>query len=119
MNNRNAGIGMTSQRTRMRMIERLRDQGVKDEVVLKAMAEIPRHIFVDEALASRAYDDVALPIGFGQTISNPSPYAHGRASGTRAAQGAGNNRCGYRAAVLRVWHARSTTERLAGLLSCR
>lgn len=75
MNNRIAGIGMTSQRTRMRMIERLRDLGVKDEMVLTAMAEIPRHIFVDEALASRAYDDVALPIGFGQTISNPFTVA--------------------------------------------
>ncbi|HYN27021.1 MAG TPA: protein-L-isoaspartate O-methyltransferase, partial [Burkholderiales bacterium] len=64
MNSRISGIGMTSQRTRMRMVERLRDQGVKDEVVLGAMADVPRHMFVDEALASRAYDDVSLPIGF-------------------------------------------------------
>jgi len=64
-------IGMTSQRTRMRMIERLREQGIKDEVVLAAMFEVPRHLFVDEAMASRAYDDVSLPINFNQTISQP------------------------------------------------
>ena len=63
------GIGMTSQRTRGRLIERLREEGIRDEVVLAAMNSVPRHIFVDEALASRAYDDVALPLGFGQTIS--------------------------------------------------
>ncbi|SEP86197.1 protein-L-isoaspartate(D-aspartate) O-methyltransferase [Nitrosomonas ureae] len=62
---------MTSQRTRMRMIERLRKQGIADEVVLSAMSTIPRHIFVEEALASRAYEDVALPINYGQTISSP------------------------------------------------
>ncbi len=65
------GVGMTSQRTRDRMLARLRDQGIKDEVVLSAIAAIPRHIFVDEALSIRAYEDVALPIGFGQTISQP------------------------------------------------
>lgn len=65
------GIGMTSTRTRDRMLVRLREQGIKDEVVLSAMAEIPRHIFVDEALSIRAYEDVSLPIGFGQTISQP------------------------------------------------
>ena len=65
------GIGMTSPRTRQRMIERLRDQGIKDEVVLAAMFEVPRHLFVDEALASRAYDDVSLPINYEQTISQP------------------------------------------------
>jgi len=62
---------MTSQRTRMRMIERLREQGIKDEAVLAAMFEVPRHLFVDEAMASRAYDDVSLPINFNQTISQP------------------------------------------------
>lgn len=66
-----AGIGMTSQRTRDRMLTRLREQGIKDEVVLSAIAAIPRHIFVDEALSIRAYEDVSLPIGFGQTISQP------------------------------------------------
>ena len=65
------GIGMTSQRTRERMLARLREQGIQDEVVLSAMADIPRHIFVDEALSIRAYEDVSLPIGFGQTISQP------------------------------------------------
>jgi protein-L-isoaspartate(D-aspartate) O-methyltransferase len=65
------GIGMTSGRTRMRMIENLRREGVTDERVLNAMAEIPRHVFVDEGIASRAYEDVALPIGHGQTISSP------------------------------------------------
>ncbi len=66
-----AGIGMTSQRTRARMVERLREQGVRDERVLSAMGTVPRHLFVEEALASRAYEDTALPIGFGQTISQP------------------------------------------------
>lgn len=65
------GIGMTSQRTRERMLARLRVQGIRDEVTLAAMSAVPRHIFVDEALSSRAYEDVALPIGFGQTISQP------------------------------------------------
>ena len=66
-----AGIGMTSQRTRARMVERLREQGIVDERVLEAMAAVPRHLFVEEALASRAYEDTALPIGYGQTISQP------------------------------------------------
>src|SRR6185369_5008276 len=119
---RNAGIGMTSQRTRMRLIERLRNQGVKDELVLHAMAEIPRHFFVDEALASRAYDDVALPIGFGQTISNPFTVARmvelargGRMLNKTLEIGTG---CGYQAAVLsRVAREVYSLERLAGLLS--
>ena len=71
MSMRHSGIGMTSQRTRMRMVERLREQGITDERVLTVMNTIPRHLFVEEALASRAYDDVALPINFGQTISSP------------------------------------------------
>lgn len=66
---------MTSQRTRARMVERLRTQGVTDEAVLTAMITVPRHIFVEEVLASRAYDDVALPINFEQTISNPFTVA--------------------------------------------
>ena len=65
------GIGMTSQRTRDRLIQRLRERGIKDQQVLAVMREIPRHIFVDEALASRAYEDSSLPIGHGQTISQP------------------------------------------------
>ena len=69
--NSKPGIGMTSPRTRDRMVARLREQGITDEIVLQAMAEIPRHIFVDEALSIRAYEDVSLPIGLGQTISQP------------------------------------------------
>jgi protein-L-isoaspartate(D-aspartate) O-methyltransferase len=65
------GIGMTSTRTRQRMIDRLRERGIGDERVLMAMAQIPRHLFVDEALAHRAYEDDALPIKYGQTISQP------------------------------------------------
>ncbi|MDD4927816.1 MAG: protein-L-isoaspartate(D-aspartate) O-methyltransferase [Gallionella sp.] len=71
MTTRLHGIGMTSSRTRLRMIDRLRAQGIKDEVVLAAMYEVPRHLFVDEAMASRAYDDVSLPINYEQTISQP------------------------------------------------
>lgn len=122
MNSRLSGIGMTSQRTRLRMVERLRDQGIKDEVVLAAMLEVPRHIFVDEALASRAYDDVALPIGSGQTISNPFTVARmiELARGGRKLErvleiGTG---CGYQAAVLsRVAREVYSIERLGGLLS--
>lgn len=65
------GIGMTSERTRLRLIDRLRAKGIRDERVLEAMAATPRHLFVDEALSSRAYEDTALPIGRGQTISQP------------------------------------------------
>ena len=69
------GIGMTSERTRLRMIEALRREGIADERVLAAMTEIPRHAFVEEGIASRAYEDVALPIGHGQTISSPAIVA--------------------------------------------
>ena len=65
------GIGMTSQRTRDRLIQRLRERGIQNQQVLAVMRDIPRHIFVDEALASRAYEDSSLPIGHGQTISQP------------------------------------------------
>jgi len=65
------GIGMTSQGTRDRLVERLRGKDIRDERVLKAIATIPRHEFVDEALSSRAYEDTALPIGLSQTISQP------------------------------------------------
>ena len=71
MNLTHRGIGMTSQRTRERLVQRLRDEGIRDDRVLAAIRETPRHIFVDEALASRAYEDTALPIGFAQTISQP------------------------------------------------
>ena len=99
-----AGIGMTSQRTRARMVERLREQGIADVRVLEAMASVPRHLFVEEALASRAYEDTALPIGFGQTISQPFVVARmiellvqEREAGKVLEVGTG---CGYQAAVL-------------------
>jgi protein-L-isoaspartate(D-aspartate) O-methyltransferase len=98
------GIGMTSMRTRTRMVERLRERGIRDEVVLDVMGSVPRHLFVDEALASRAYDDVSLPLGFGQTIS--APYTVARM--TEALRGGGDldkvlevgTGCGYQTAVL-------------------
>ena len=62
---------MTSRRTRVRLVDRLREKGIRDERVLAAVAQVPRHLFVDEALESRAYEDTALPIGHGQTISQP------------------------------------------------
>jgi len=65
------GIGMTSQRVRDRLVDRLREAGIADERVLNAVRVVPRHLFIDEALASRAYEDTALPIGHGQTISQP------------------------------------------------
>lgn len=99
-----AGIGMTSQRTRERMVERLREQGIKDHRVLEAMAAVPRHLFVEEAFASRAYEDSALPIGFRQTISQPYVVARmieclvqNREPGKVLEVGTG---CGYQAAVL-------------------
>ena len=67
----NRGIGMTSQGTRDRLVQRLRQDGIKDERVLKAITQVPRHEFVDEALSSRAYENTALPIGQSQTISQP------------------------------------------------
>ncbi|MDR1995576.1 protein-L-isoaspartate(D-aspartate) O-methyltransferase [Azonexus sp.] len=96
---------MTSQRTRTRMIERLREKGIRNAAVLAAMNAAPRHLFVEEALASRAYEDNALPLGMGQTISQPYIVARmiellldGRSSlGKTLEVGAG---CGYQAAVL-------------------
>jgi protein-L-isoaspartate(D-aspartate) O-methyltransferase len=69
------GIGMTSQRTRERLIRRIDKAGVRNPTVLDALRQVPRHLFVDEALASRAYEDCALPIGHGQTISQPYTVA--------------------------------------------
>jgi protein-L-isoaspartate(D-aspartate) O-methyltransferase len=104
MSSRLSGIGMTSQRTRSRMIERLRMQGIVDEAVLNVMNEIPRHIFIEEALASRAYEDFALPLGFGQTISQPYVVARmtelliaDRPLGRVLEIGTG---CGYQTAIL-------------------
>ena len=104
LGDRHTGIGMTSDRTRTRMVERLRRDGIRDEVVLSAMNAVPRHIFVDEALAIRAYDDVPLPIGHGQTISQPWVVArmselarNGRELDSALEVGTG---CGYQTAVL-------------------
>ncbi len=79
------GIGMTSQRTRERLIQRLMDQGITQFEVLEAIRSVPRHLFVDEALAHRSYEDTALPIGFGQTLSQP--YVVARMSQLALAQG--------------------------------
>src|ERR1700683_1027726 len=99
-----AGIGMTSARTRDRLVQRLRDQGIVNPAVLDRIRNVPRHIFVDEALASRAYEDTALPIGFGQTISQPYIVARmtealleGGPLGRVLEIGTG---CGYQSAVL-------------------
>ncbi len=115
------GIGMTSARTRARMVTRLHDQGIEDEVVLSAMNGVPRHVFVDEALAIRAYDDVPLPIGHGQTISQPWVVArmtelarNGRDLDSVLEIGTG---CGYQTAVLaHVAKHVYTVERIGALV---
>jgi protein-L-isoaspartate(D-aspartate) O-methyltransferase len=99
------GIGMTSARTRDRLVARLAEQGIRDERVLEQIRRVPRHLFVDEALASRAYEDTALPIGLGQTISQPYIVARmtesllaGEGKVDRVLEiGTG---CGYQTAVL-------------------
>lgn len=116
-----SGIGMTSQRTRARMVERLKEQGVTDPMVLAAMSAIPRHVFLEEALQIRAYEDTPLPIGFGQTIS--SPYTVAR-SCDLACQGRRLEKvleigggCGYQAAVLaQLAQKVISIERIAGLV---
>lgn len=121
------GIGMTSQRTRVRMVERLRESGIRDEKVLAAMGAVPRHMFVEPALAQRAYEDTALPLGFQQTISQPYVVARmiellrankegaPRELGKTLEIGAG---CGYQAAVLGVISKQVyAVERIAPLLA--
>lgn len=125
-----AGIGFTSQRTRDRMAQRLREHGIADEALLHVLATVPRHLFVDEMIASRAYEDVALPIGEGQTISRPWSVARmtelvlgsggGEDGGTRGSPrrvlevGTGS---GYQAAVLsRLVEEVFTVERVRSLL---
>jgi protein-L-isoaspartate(D-aspartate) O-methyltransferase len=117
---------MTSARTRDRLVQRLRDAGIRNETVLERIRSVPRHLFVDEALASRAYEDSALPIGHGQTISQPyvvalmtaallEPAPEGRAPRKVLEVGTG---CGYQTAVLAplVRHVFSI-ERIGALLT--
>lgn len=114
------GIGMTSARTRDRLVERLKEQGIRDAFVLNLIRSTPRHLFVDEALASRAYEDTALPIGLGQTISQP--YVVARMTEALTAGGplekvleVGTG-CGYQTAILAALVKRVyTVERLAAL----
>jgi protein-L-isoaspartate(D-aspartate) O-methyltransferase len=112
---------MTSQRSRARMIEMLRSEGVKDERVLATMADIPRHLFVEPGIESRAYDDTALPIGYGQTISSPVIVAlmtqlilaDRPVPGKALEIGTG---CGYQTAVLgKLFSEVFTVERIAKL----
>jgi protein-L-isoaspartate(D-aspartate) O-methyltransferase len=121
MNSRHLGIGMTSQRTRERMVQRLGDQGIRNLRVMEAMLHVPRHLFVDEALAHRAYEDAALPIAFNQTISQPYIVARmtellmaGVPEQAKVLEiGTG---CGYQTAVLaRLVRHVFSIERIAGL----
>lgn len=98
-----SGIGMTSQRTRERLVKRLQQEGIKQSRILDVVRSTPRHLFVDEALAHRAYEDTALPIGLGQTISQPYIVA----KMTEAVLGARMDKvleigtgCGYQTAIL-------------------
>lgn len=121
MNQHIQGIGMTSLRTRNRLIERLKEQGIQDNKVLTTIRDTPRHIFVDEALASRSYEDTALPIGYNQTISQP--YIVARMTELLLAQqtpskvleiGTG---CGYQTAILaQLVEQVYSIERIAPLL---
>jgi protein-L-isoaspartate(D-aspartate) O-methyltransferase len=120
------GIGMTSARTRDRLVQRLREQGIANLAVLDRIRNVPRHIFVDEALGSRAYEDTALPIGFGQTISQPYIVARMTESLLEGAPAGGSldnvlevgTGCGYQTAVLAplVTHL-YTIERIEPLLA--
>src|SRR5271166_4681719 len=116
-----SGIGMTSARTRERLVQRLQEQGIRDQRVVDRIRNVPRHLFVDEALATRAYEDTALPIGFGQTISQP--YVVARM--TEALLEAGptpkvleiGTGCGYQTAVLApLVQEIYTIERISSLL---
>ncbi|TLY76459.1 MAG: protein-L-isoaspartate(D-aspartate) O-methyltransferase [Gammaproteobacteria bacterium] len=117
-----SGIGMTSARTRDRLVQRLREQGIANLAVLDRIRNVPRHIFVDEALGSRAYEDTALPIGYGQTISQP--YIVARMTEALFEAGPADNvlevgtGCGYQTAVLAPLVVRLyTIERIEPLLA--
>jgi protein-L-isoaspartate(D-aspartate) O-methyltransferase len=117
-----SGIGMTSARTRDRLVQRLREQGIANLAVLERIRNVPRHIFVDEALGSRAYEDTALPISYGQTISQP--YIVARMTEALLEAGAAENilevgtGCGYQTAVLAPLVTRLyTIERIEPLLA--
>jgi protein-L-isoaspartate(D-aspartate) O-methyltransferase len=120
-NGNRAGIGMTSARTRERLVQRLRDQGIVNPAVLDQLRNVPRHLFVDEALATRAYEDTALPIGHGQTISQPYVVARMTEALLEGAKprkileiGTG---CGYQTAVLSpLVQFIYSVERINGLL---
>ncbi len=115
------GIGMTSQRTRNRLVQRLREKGIANEAVLEVMSKVPRHLFIDEALASRSYEDTALPIGHGQTISQP--YIVARMTELLLAGGQPLHKVlevgtgsGYQAAILAAFVQQLyTVERIAAL----
>lgn len=116
------GIGMTSQRTRMRLVERLREKGIESERILDIISSTPRHALIDEALAHKAYEDTALPIGFNQTISQP--YIVARMTEMLVADGpisrvleVGTG-SGYQTAILaQLADQVYTVERISGLLT--
>ncbi len=123
MNSEHQGIGMTSQRARNRLVEQLSTMGIQSDIILEAIRNTPRHIFVDEALSSRAYDNTALPIGYNQTISQPYIVAR-----MTAALIENNNElqnvleigtgCGYQTVILSKFARQvSTIERIDALLS--
>ncbi len=122
MNSEHSGIGMTSQRTRDRLVSQLADMGIESDAVLDSIRQTPRHMFVDEALASRAYENTALPIGFNQTISQPYIVAkmtealisHGELNSVLEV-GTG---CGYQTVILAQFARQVyTVERINALLS--
>ena len=114
------GIGMTSQRTRDRLIDRLKQQGINNQKVLEVIRNTPRHLFVDEAISHRAYEDTALPIGFGQTISQPYIVARMTSmlleSGNPSSVLEIGTGCGYQTAVLaQLFPQVYSVERIGGL----
>jgi len=123
MNADHQGIGMTSQRARNRLVDQLRSMGIRSELVLQAIMNTPRHLFVDEALASRAYDNTALPIGYNQTISQPYIVARMTEALVENNEDLKNvleigTGCGYQTVILSKFARQvSTIERIDALLS--